>query len=600
MPKNKLLLVIPLVLIAVISLWLFATNPEKNSNPTYTFYGNIDINGEPAPINTIIIAEIANEVSGTTTTTETGKYDLNIKITSYKNKKYINKYISFYIKVEKSYIKANQRRTLNSKRHTYVLNLTVNKGGEDKIVKSEENLQYSSDGIAKRRLVSRRRAVQNNTSHSTQFTPHFDNPCKMDLLIFNVSASIISTELNSSDYNTSTDEYDDLINDSITVVAINWTTDKPSNSLVRYGTSKKRIESVVLNTTNVIFHSIILKNLKPYTNYYFAVQSTDIYGNTAIDNNNGSFYKFTTSKKPLIEPVFYFSFLMPHDIIISEIMWDEKEYIELYNTLNSTINLQGWTITSGDGGRDDKIDIVIDKNALIPSKGYYVIADKGATKCASEIDEMSFNNSGEIVQLFNGNPENAIRVDIANTNDSWFAGINNKFGVSMERIGKDGSVASSWQTSTGYYCGRKGTPSKNNSVVKQTKINASTLVINEFIPNPIGRDRGNETIELYNTNGTKLDISGLILKNEDGDEYIIPRGSFTDADGYWTTTKIQLDNKNGQIFLYQGNTEIDRTLYYQVSKEGKSWSRIPNGYDTNNDTDWKITEPTLGYTNPNP
>lgn len=571
-PKNKLLLVIPLVLIAVISLWLFATNPEKNSNQIYNFYGNIDINGEPAPINTIIIAEIANEVSGTTTTTKTGKYHLNIN----GKYSYINKYISFYIKVEKSYIKANQRITLNSKRHTYVLNLTVNK--EEKIVNSEEKLQY-------------------NTSHSTQFTPHFDNPCKMDLLIFNVSASIISTKLNSSDYNTSTDEYDDLINDSITVVAINWTTDKPSNSLVRYGTSKKRIESVVLNTNRVIFHSIILKDLKPYTNYYFAVQSTDIYGNTAIDNNNGSFYKFTTSKKPLIEPVFYP--IMPHDIIISEIMWDEKEYIELYNTLNSTINLQGWTITSGDGGRDDKIDIVIDKNALIPSKGYYVIADKGATKCASEIDEMSFNNSGEIVQLFNGNPENAIRVDIANTNDSWFAGINNKFGVSMERIGKDGSVASSWQTSTGYYCGRKGTPSKNNSVVKLPVINASTLVINEFIPNPIGRDRGNETIELYNTNGTKLDISGLILKNEDGDEYIIPRGTFTDADGYWTTTKIQLDNKNGQIFLYNTITEeIDRTLYYQVSEEGKSWSRIPNGYDTNNDTDWKITEPTLGYANP--
>jgi hypothetical protein len=48
----------------------------------------------------------------------------------------------------------------------------------------------------------------------------------------------------------------------------------------------------------VTSHSITLTDLIQETTYYYEVQSTDQEGNTATDNNNGSYYTFTTEAEP--------------------------------------------------------------------------------------------------------------------------------------------------------------------------------------------------------------------------------------------------------------------------------------------------------------
>jgi hypothetical protein len=78
----------------------------------------------------------------------------------------------------------------------------------------------------------------------------------------------------------------------------------------------------------------------------------------------------------------------------------------------------------------------------------------------------------------------------------------------------------------------------------------ATIVVNELMPNPIGRDRGNETTELYNCGNEPVDIGGWVIKNEDGDA--------------------------------QGSTE------------GKSWQRRTDGLDTNSDGDWTERKDTFG------
>ena len=73
---------------------------------------------------------------------------------------------------------------------------------------------------------------------------------------------------------------------------ITWDTDKPSNSIVRYGTAIPPVD-IESNSSNVISHSIILKNLLPNQIYYYEVEST-YQGNTIIDNNSGIYYMFIT------------------------------------------------------------------------------------------------------------------------------------------------------------------------------------------------------------------------------------------------------------------------------------------------------------------
>ncbi|CAD6492745.1 MAG: Subtilase family protein [Candidatus Argoarchaeum ethanivorans] len=76
--------------------------------------------------------------------------------------------------------------------------------------------------------------------------------------------------------------------------SIIWTTNEASDGVVCYGTEKMNLNLTATNQTRVKNHIVELSGLPPVTTYYYEVQSTDPTGNTAIDNNNGSYYNFTT------------------------------------------------------------------------------------------------------------------------------------------------------------------------------------------------------------------------------------------------------------------------------------------------------------------
>ena len=388
------------------------------------------------------------------------------------------------------------------------------------------------------------------------------------------------------------------------------------------------------------------------------------------------------------------------DIVINEIMWDEKEYIELHNTLDHPIEIGDWTITAGTGTLNDDVEIEIAPGAIISAHGYYLIADTDATTCTpDQIANMTMKNGGEVLQLFNGFPATSKRIDVANQDGNWFSGKGDDVGHSMERIlPEDGTNEYNWHTSLGHKCGRIGTPGKENSIPDRTPpeitlVNSSigvndnivvhfsepidgptlsvtivgpyggavsvditrdddmsgatfdphsplqvgahevtvrcrdpadnfaeqnfvlmvgadtdseagnksgppgattSVVINELMPNPIGKDRGNETTELYNCGEESLEIGGWVLQNEDGAKHDIPAGTIIGAHGYYLTTAVQLDNSDGQVFLYRDSEEVDLSIAYTRSSEGKSWQRRADGLDTDSDSDWIERDPTFG------
>jgi len=78
---------------------------------------------------------------------------------------------------------------------------------------------------------------------------------------------------------------------------VSWVTSKPANSLVQYG------ESVLLGRTAysgtlVTNHAVIVAGLQANRNYFYQVASRDNADNTAVDDNLGALYTFTTRKAP--------------------------------------------------------------------------------------------------------------------------------------------------------------------------------------------------------------------------------------------------------------------------------------------------------------
>ena len=69
---------------------------------------------------------------------------------------------------------------------------------------------------------------------------------------------------------------------------VSWQTDEPADSFVRYGTDKSLLTPIG-DSADLTSHSLAISGLQPETAYVYEVES-----NNEIDNNNGSFYTFTT------------------------------------------------------------------------------------------------------------------------------------------------------------------------------------------------------------------------------------------------------------------------------------------------------------------
>ncbi len=82
---------------------------------------------------------------------------------------------------------------------------------------------------------------------------------------------------------------------------VQWATDEPSDSTLRYGTSTPPGTEVV-NSKLTLAHQVPLSKLLSSATYWFYVASADEAGNLAIADNSSAFYWFRTPAKPLMPP----------------------------------------------------------------------------------------------------------------------------------------------------------------------------------------------------------------------------------------------------------------------------------------------------------
>mgnify|MGYP001615522497 CR=1 FL=1 len=108
------------------------------------------------------------------------------------------------------------------------------------------------------------------------------------------------------------------------------------------------------------------------------------------------------------------------------------------------------------------------------------------------------------------------------------------------------------------------------------------MVINEFFPNPVGKDTDAEWIELFNNGNSEINLSGWQMKDVSEKTFIfknqtIGAGEYIVFD--YKTTKISLNNDGETLFLYNrsGNL-IDKAEYVGTAPEGKSLIRQGNNF----------------------
>ena len=202
--------------------------------------------------------------------------------------------------------------------------------------------------------------------------------------------------------------------------SISWTTDEPADSVVNYGTTTT-LSNSESDSALLLKHEIVIYNLLPDMLYYFEIQSTDEDGNTAVDDNNGNYYTFTTNQDtipPVITNVHTSG--ITHDL--ASIIWDTDELS------NSKVNY-GTTIYLGNTEIDTTMVTVhsITLTDLLPDTTYYFEVQSTDSEGNTGIDD----NNGNYYSFTTDSEPSVDEMHVYSI-DMWYEKVRNKFYIYTE------------------------------------------------------------------------------------------------------------------------------------------------------------------------
>ena len=311
-----------------------------------------------------------------------------------------------------------------------------------------------------------------------------------------------------------------------------------------------------------------------------------------------------------------------------------QDYIKIHNPSGTNTDISGYKLRKRSSTGKESSIRVIPANSLIESKGYFIWANSGdgfnerIKADASSSQTLSKDNSIALV-----NPEGVV-IDALSWGESqnpFVEGLsfpeNPGAGQQMKRKQENGAFQDTNNNSSDFYLtGSQAaaeakeltitplpvsqptpTPSPHPSLVptpspsppeekKQASEQEKGIVINEFLPSPLGPDEKEEWIEIFNQNEKKIDISGWQIKDDIGttNAYTLPETTQIEAKGflvlYRTTTKIILNNDGDRLILLYPDGTVTDSVSFEKAPEGQSLVRSDAGWK------WSFT-PTPGNIN---
>jgi len=277
--------------------------------------------------------------------------------------------------------------------------------------------------------------------------------------------------------------------------------------------------------------------------YGYARKDDDtwVWTSTPTPNAENSFPEETPSEEPSPAPEETSTYDLSKNIIISELYPNpndnEEEFIELKNTGDQDVDLNGWQIQDA-SERKYTID------ATTKIEKYLVITNS-----------VSLNNDGDTVKLIqpDGNVLDKVTYENAEKGKSY-------------SWKKD-----QWQWSD------TPTPGEDNVTesVAQKNNYSDKLSITELLPDPEGSDSTDEFIEIFNNDSEKIDLLNWSLSDGSKtytwqESYLLNPEQYQAF--YITETKISLNNSGETITLKNPDEEIVLEITYEQSQTGFSYS----------------------------
>lgn len=251
-------------------------------------------------------------------------------------------------------------------------------------------------------------------------------------------------------------------------------------------------------------------------------------------------------------------------VVVNEILYNPSgsdgghEWVELHNSTETDIDISGWMLEAGTSSFGTKA--TIPEGSVIPAGSYYLIgedevildlgyspntiASLGLGNGSSSVDGVRLVDCNSVVidtVLYGATGTIGEWEDDNGANPTSFA----PKASDGEAIGRVPNGSDSNQSGNDFALLPFPTPWTANDA--ETTCDGELFIkINEFMPNPnevladgteISDDEGREWVELYNTSGTSVDLTGWKLQwggnpNYSSGEFALPAGTMIDANGF--------------------------------------------------------------------
>jgi endonuclease YncB( thermonuclease family) len=273
---------------------------------------------------------------------------------------------------------------------------------------------------------------------------------------------------------------------------------------------------------------------------------SDPFGGSHSTNIQVTLGQCSKPKSPLVHKPPVSSFQLSANIHISELFPNPSgkdsgnEFVELYNSGPNPVHLDGWSLGS-------KTKKKLDGQMMAPF-GFLIFKN------------ITLRNSGDTIQLIDpvGNVQSEVHYEKAQENKSWSRHPSGSFRWTIPSPGRQNDF-----------------PFQKESIYLQA---TSPLIITQFLPNPKGRDEGNEWVEIMNRSDRKIDLSQWQLDNRDGGSkaYLLsgtlhPQQTLRVLS---SQSKVTLRNSSDQVRLLSSSDQvIDLLEWSSPAPDGKVFQR---------------------------
>jgi hypothetical protein len=258
-------------------------------------------------------------------------------------------------------------------------------------------------------------------------------------------------------------------------------------------------------------------------------------------------------------------------IVINELLPDPTgtdtgfEYVELYNGAGRAVDLAGWVLQGGTSSFAAKVTLPAD--TVVPDGGFLVIGEDqvperdvtaalalgNATSNADAVRLVDCNGAPMDTVVY-GTPNEDLWVDDTGSVATSLAPKPTSGQALARRVdGADSDLSGDDFVSTGTL-----TPGGPNPAPPQCHASTGTIVINEFLANPVGADAGFEWVELYNAGPAAVRLDGWTFRTAtSGANYSIkatlPDDTSLSAGGYFVIGEASVGEADFVSTLSMGN-----------------------------------------------